>query len=56
MRYSRIHVKLSDGAITGDQEWGFDPDLMERIPTQGDDFLVARPRRLFNQAAFVSVW
>jgi uridylate kinase len=31
MRYSRILVKLSGGAIAGDKEWGFDPRALNHI-------------------------
>jgi len=31
MRYSRILVKLSGGAIAGDKEWGFDPNALNHI-------------------------
>jgi uridylate kinase len=31
MRYSRILVKLSGGAIAGEKEWGFDPNALNHI-------------------------
>jgi uridylate kinase len=31
MRYSRILVKLSGGALAGDREWGFDPQALNHI-------------------------
>jgi uridylate kinase len=31
MRYNRILVKLSGGAIAGDKEWGFDPNALNHI-------------------------
>jgi uridylate kinase len=31
MRYNRILIKLSGGAIAGDKEWGFDPNALNHI-------------------------
>ena len=31
MRYQRVLVKLSGGAIAGDKEWGFSPDALNHI-------------------------
>lgn len=31
MRYSRILVKLSGGAMAGEKEWGFDPNALNHI-------------------------
>lgn len=31
MRYNRILIKLSGGAIAGDKEWGFDPKALNHI-------------------------
>jgi uridylate kinase len=31
MRYRRILVKLSGGAIAGEKDWGFDPDALNHI-------------------------
>lgn len=31
MRYQRVLVKLSGGAIAGDQSWGFDPEALNHI-------------------------
>ena len=31
MRYKRVLVKLSGGAIAGDKEWGFSPDALNHI-------------------------
>lgn len=31
MRYNRIVVKLSGGAVSGDKDWGFDSDALNHI-------------------------
>lgn len=31
MRYNRILVKLSGGAIAGNKGWGFDPNALNHI-------------------------
>lgn len=31
MRYSRVLVKLSGGAVAGEREWGFSPDALNHI-------------------------
>jgi uridylate kinase len=40
MRYSRILVKLSGGALAGDREWGFDPQALNHI---ADEVLSLHP-------------
>ena len=31
MRYNRVLVKLSGGAIAGDKDWGFSPNALNHI-------------------------
>ncbi len=34
MRYNRVLVKVSGGAITGEKEWGFDPNALNHIAAE----------------------
>jgi uridylate kinase len=47
MRYNRVLVKLSGGAIAGERDWGFSPDALNHI---ADEVL-----KLHNQGVQVSV-
>ena len=47
MRYSRVLVKLSGGAIAGDKDWGFSPEALNHI---ADEVL-----KLHHQGVQVSV-